>query len=220
MVSSCGIDANVKKVQAIKQLQPPQIRKEIRSWQAWWQHSANSYPCWANVVWIPVGWSSGSDFHWAQAIFKVFANPSSTKAWRRVAIICCSYRHHCQYNHRHWTAWSHDESQTIACVFCQRDPEGQSNKVPASLKAALCSPYDDQEAQTLLLDPYCSSRILSAIGASLAKQGSNKANSTMGSGDCPIWCWIHPSIGDQVSSTHGLHCGVDQFRSVRHRWAT
>jgi hypothetical protein len=29
MVSSWGIDTNPKKVEAIKQLQPPQIRKEI-----------------------------------------------------------------------------------------------------------------------------------------------------------------------------------------------
>jgi hypothetical protein len=34
MVSSWGIDANPKKVDAIKNLQPPQTRKKFRSWQA------------------------------------------------------------------------------------------------------------------------------------------------------------------------------------------
>jgi hypothetical protein len=33
MVSAWGIDAIPKKVEAIKQLLPPQTRKEIRSWQ-------------------------------------------------------------------------------------------------------------------------------------------------------------------------------------------
>jgi hypothetical protein len=32
MVSSCGINANSKKVEAIKQLQPPRTRKKSRSW--------------------------------------------------------------------------------------------------------------------------------------------------------------------------------------------
>jgi hypothetical protein len=43
MVSSWGINANPKKVEAIEQLQPPRTRKKSRSWQAWWQHSADSY---------------------------------------------------------------------------------------------------------------------------------------------------------------------------------
>jgi hypothetical protein len=34
MVSSRGIDANLKKMEAIEQLQPPRIRKKSRSWQA------------------------------------------------------------------------------------------------------------------------------------------------------------------------------------------
>jgi hypothetical protein len=77
------------------QLKP---KKKSRSWQAWWQHSADSYPSWVNVLClsisyyesrsIPVEWSSSGDFHWAQAIPKVFANPGSTKARWCVAIIC------------------------------------------------------------------------------------------------------------------------------------
>jgi hypothetical protein len=49
-VPSWGINANPKKVEAIAQLQPPQTRKKSRSWQVWWQHSADSYPSWTNVV--------------------------------------------------------------------------------------------------------------------------------------------------------------------------
>jgi hypothetical protein len=142
-----------------------------------------------------------------------------TKARWHVAIICCSYQHSYQYSHHRQTAWSHDISQIVACVLCQQDPIGRSNMVPSSSEAALCSPYDNQKAQALLLGLYCLSRIRSIIGACPSKQRSNRADRTMDSGDRPIWCWIGHSTGDQVSSTHGHHYGVDRFRSVRHRRA-
>jgi hypothetical protein len=73
-----------------------------------------------------------------------------------------------------------------ACVLCQQNPKGRSNKVPASSDAALRSPHDDQEAQALLLGPYCLSRIRSAISVCPAKQGSNETDRTLGSADRPI----------------------------------
>jgi hypothetical protein len=33
MISSRGIDVNPKKVEAIEQLQPPELKKKSRSWQ-------------------------------------------------------------------------------------------------------------------------------------------------------------------------------------------
>jgi hypothetical protein len=86
-------------------------------------------------------------------------------------------------------------------VLYQWDPKGCSNKVPSSPEAALRSPYDDQEAQALLLDAHCSGHIRSAIGMRPPKQRSNIMDHTMGGGDRPVGCWIHPSTGDQVSST-------------------
>jgi hypothetical protein len=54
------------------------------------------------------------------------------------------------------------------------------------LKATLRSPYDDQKAQALLLDPYCSSRIRLAIGVHPSKQRSNMTDHIIGSGDHPV----------------------------------
>jgi hypothetical protein len=68
--------------------------------------------------------------------------------------------------------------------------------------------------------PYYSSCIRSTIVTCPAKQRSNGTDRAVGSGDRLIWCWIRPSTGDQVPSTHELHCDVDRFRSVRYRWAT
>jgi hypothetical protein len=52
-----------------------------------------------------------------------------------------------------------------------------------SSETALCSPYDDQEAQPLLLGTYYSSHIRSAISACPAKQRSNGVEHTVGSGN-------------------------------------
>jgi hypothetical protein len=176
----------------------PKLTEKSRSCQAWWQHSAGSYPNWVNVVCPSTSYytkqmdSSGMikrhQFHWAQPISKVPSNTGSTKTQWRTAIIRCSHQHSCQHRYHRWTVWSHDRSQATAHVLYQRDPEGCSNKVPSSPKAALCSPYDDQEGQALLLGIHCSSRIRSTIGAHPPKQGSNRADHIMGGGDRPVWC--------------------------------
>jgi hypothetical protein len=53
-------------------------------------------------------------------------------------------------------------------------------------EADLRNPYDNQEAQALLLSPYCLSHIRLAIGACPSKQRSNGVDRTIGSGDRPI----------------------------------
>jgi hypothetical protein len=59
-------------------------------------------------------------------------------------------------------------------------------QTPASLEAALHSPYDNQEAQALFLGPYRLNRIRSAIDTCPSKQRSNRVDCTMGSGDWAV----------------------------------
>jgi hypothetical protein len=59
---------------------------------------------------------------------------------------------------------------------------------------------------------------LMAIGARPPKQRSNRTDHTMGSGNWPVWYRIRPPTGDQVTSTHGLHCGIDRFKYARDWW--
>jgi hypothetical protein len=46
---------------------------------------------------------------------------------------------------------SHDGSQAIASVLCQRDPQGCSNKVPAGAEAALRSSHDTRKLKHYFL---------------------------------------------------------------------
>jgi hypothetical protein len=50
MVSSRGTDANLKKVEAIEQLQPPRTRKEIQKLAGMMAELSRFISSWANVV--------------------------------------------------------------------------------------------------------------------------------------------------------------------------
>jgi hypothetical protein len=50
MVSSRGIDVNPTKVKPSKNYNHIGREEKSRSWHVWWQPSADSSPCWANVV--------------------------------------------------------------------------------------------------------------------------------------------------------------------------
>jgi hypothetical protein len=56
IVSSQRIDANLKKVKAIKNLQPPQTRKEIQKLAGMMADSVDSYPSWTNVVCLSISY--------------------------------------------------------------------------------------------------------------------------------------------------------------------
>jgi hypothetical protein len=56
MVLAHGIDANPKKRKPLNNCNHIEPEEKSRSWQAWWQHSANSYPSWVNVVHLPTSY--------------------------------------------------------------------------------------------------------------------------------------------------------------------
>jgi hypothetical protein len=58
--------------------------------------------------------------------------------------------------------------------------------VPIGAEAALCSSYDDQEAEALLVGAHSSDHVQSTVSASPPEQRSNRADHSMGNGDRPI----------------------------------
>jgi hypothetical protein len=108
----------------------------------------------------------------------------------------------------------------IVIEWLESTAEVKQKLMSSSPEATLGSPYHDQEAQALILGAHYSDHIQLAIGTYPPKQRSNMADHTMGSGNRPVQCSIRLQMGDQVVSTHELHCGVDQFRPVRYRRVT
>jgi hypothetical protein len=159
--------------------------------------------------WLPVGWLGNNSFHWGEAISEVLANTGSTESRWCVAIIQHSHRRSSQYSYCRWMARTQYRSKTIASIIQQQNFERCTNKIPIDAEVALCGSHDDQEAQTLFPSSFCMSHIRSTAGVHPTKQRGNRVDHTVDSGNWPVWCWIRPPTGDQVSSTHGFHCWVD-----------
>jgi hypothetical protein len=143
---------------------------------------------------IPLGWSSCNSVCSTQAIFEVTANPDSTIGRRYLGTIYGGNRCGSQHCYPHKMAGCLNRSQPAAHVFYQWDLKRRLNMVPTGAEAALRGSYDEQEVEALLLDPHNPGCVGSAVSMSPWEHRSNRADHSMGSGNRPIWCRIHPSL--------------------------